>query len=94
MVDNLMYISLIKSLADELLFSEIREKSGNVNIYFENKDAFSFEELAEINQSFERDMSLDLSTNPAFKIPVSRNKLLDTYELLKTIEKVRSKNEK
>ena len=94
MVDNLMYISLIKSMADELLFSEIREKSGNVNIYFENKDAFSFEELAEINQSFERDMSLDLSTNPAFKIPVSRNKLLDTYELLKTIEKVRSKNEK
>ncbi|WP_306484821.1 transcription-repair coupling factor [Anaerococcus sp.] len=94
MVDNLMYISLIKSLADELLFSEIREKSGNVNIYFENKDAFSFEELAEINQSFERDMSLDLSTNPAFKIPVSSNKLLDTYELLKTIEKVRSKNEK
>lgn len=94
MVDNLMYISLIKSLADELLFSEIREKSGNVNIYFENKDAFSFEELAEINQSFERDMSLDLSTNPAFKIPVSKNKLLDTYELLKTIEKVRSKDEK
>ena len=91
MVDNLMYISLIKSLADKLLFSEIREKSGNVNIYFENKDAFSFEELAEINQSFERDMSLDLSTNPAFKIPVSKNKILDTYELLKTIEKVRSK---
>lgn len=27
MVDNLMYISLIKSLADELLFSEIREKA-------------------------------------------------------------------
>lgn len=90
MVDNLMYISLIKSLADKLSFSEIREKNGNVNIYFEDKDQFSFEELAEINQEFKGEMSLDLSTNPAFKIPVSKTKLLDTYELLRTIENIRS----
>ncbi|MDO5026398.1 MAG: transcription-repair coupling factor [Tissierellia bacterium] len=94
MVDNIMYISLIKSLAEELNLDEIREKSGNVNLYFENKDFFTFEQLAEINQDFKGDMSLDLSDNPAFKIPVSRMKLLDTYELLKTIRKVRSNNEK
>lgn len=90
MVDNLMYVSLIKSLADLLGFSEIREKKGNVNIYFKDKDKFSFEELAEINESFNGEMSLDLSTNPAFMIPVSKNKLLDTFELLKTIKTVRS----
>ena len=89
-VDNLMYVSLIKSLADLLGFSEIREKKGNVNIYFKDKDKFSFEELAEINESFNGEMSLDLSTNPAFMIPVSKNKLLDTFELLKTIKTVRS----
>ena len=91
MVDNLMYISMIKALADELKFSEIREKKGNVNIYFKDKDKFSFEELAEINETFEGDMSLDLSTKPAFMIPVSKTKLMDTYELLKIIKKVRSK---
>lgn len=91
MVDNLMYISMIKALADELKFSEIREKKGNVNIYFKDKDKFSFEELAEINETFEGDMSLDLSNKPAFMIPVSKTKLMDTYELLKIIKKVRSK---
>lgn len=91
MVDNLMYISMIKAFADELKFSEIREKKGNVNIYFKDKDKFSFEELAEINETFEGDMSLDLSNKPAFMIPVSKTKLMDTYELLKIIKKVRSK---
>ncbi|MCI7238604.1 MAG: transcription-repair coupling factor [Anaerococcus sp.] len=90
MVDNIMYIALIKSLADQVNIREIREKNGNVNLYFENKDTFTFKELAEINQTFEGEMSLDLSVNPAFKIPVSKLKLIDTYELLKTINKVRS----
>ena len=90
MVDNLMYISLIKYLADYLGFSEIREKKGNVNIYFEDKNKFSFEELAEINDRFKGNMYLDLSTNPAFMLPLSRSKLLDTYELLKIIKNIRS----
>lgn len=69
---------------------KLEKKTVNVNIYFEDKDQFSFEELAEINQEFKGEMSLDLSTNPAFKIPVSKTKLLDTYELLRTIENIRS----
>ena len=36
-------------------------------------------------------MKLDLSNKPAFIIPVTKNKLLDTYELLDTINKIRSK---
>ena len=36
-------------------------------------------------------MSLDLSDKPAFIIPAIKTKLLDTYELLDTIKKIRSK---
>ena len=90
-VDNIMYVSLIKSLASANGIIEIREIDNNINLYFVDKDYYSFEELKEINETFKGDMSLDLSNKASFKIPVTRNKLLDTYELLDTINKIRSK---
>lgn len=89
-VDNIMYVALIKSLASQNGITEIREVKDEINLYFESRDYFSFEELRDINESYEGAMSLDLSNRPAFKIPSSKMKLLDTYELLNTINKTRS----
>ena len=94
MVDNIMYVSLIKSLAGETGFKEIREKNSSVNLYFENRDLFSIEELKEISQNYKSEMKINLATNPSFILPASKTKLLDTYEFLNTIRKIRSKNEK
>lgn len=94
MVDNIMYVSLIKSLAGEIGFKEIREKNSSINLYFENRDLFSIEELKEISQNYKSEMKINLSTNPSFILPASKTKLLDTYEFLNTIRKIRSKNEK
>lgn len=94
MVDNIMYVSLIKSLAGESGFKEIREKNSSINLYFENRDLFSIEELKEISQNYKSEMKINLSTNPSFILPASKTKLLDTYEFLNAIRKIRSKNEK
>lgn len=94
MVDNIMYVSLIKSLAGETGFKEIREKNSSINLYFENRDLFSIEELKEISQNYKSEMKINLSTNQSFILPASKTKLLDTYEFLNTIRKIRSKNEK
>ncbi len=94
MVDNIMYVSLIKSLAEKIGFKEIRELKGFVNLYFENREDFSLEELKEISTSFKGEMQMDLSNRPSFKIPISKTKLIDTYNLLEVIENIRSNDEK
>lgn len=94
MVDNIMYVSLIKSLAEKIGFKEIRELKGFVNLYFENREDFSLEELKEISASFKGDMQMDLSNRPSFKIPISKTKLIDTYNLLEVIDNIRSNYEK
>ena len=94
MVDNIMYVSLIKSLASKTGFKEIREKNSSINLFFDNRDLFSIEELKEISENYKSEMKINLSTNPSFILPVSKIKLLDTYEFLNTIRKIRSKNEK
>lgn len=91
MVDNIMYVSLIKSLADELGFYEIRERKGMIYLFYEQRDKYSFEELSFINENYNGNLSFDLSNKPSFKIKIENNKLLDCYELLKTIKKVREK---
>ena len=90
-VDNIMYVSLIKSLASANGFTEIREFDNNINLFFASRDYFTFEELKGINKTYKGDMRLDLSNKPAFIIPATKSKLLDTYELLDTINKIRSK---
>ena len=90
-VDNIMYVSLIKSLASHNGITEIRETDNIINLFFVDKDFYSFEELKEINETYRGEMSLDLSNKASFIIPSTRNKLLDTYELLDTINKIRSK---
>ena len=94
MVDNIMYVSLIKSLASNTGFKEIREKNSSINLFFDNRDIFSIEELKEISENYKSEMKINLSTNPSFILPASKIKLLDTYEFLNTIRKIRSKNEK
>lgn len=94
MVDNIMYVSLIKSIAEKIGFKEIRELKGFVNLYFENREDFSLEELKEISASFKGDMQMDLSNRPSFKIPISKTKLIDTYNLLEVIDNIRSNYEK
>lgn len=90
-VDNIMYVSLIKSLASSNGITEIRENDNGINLFFANRDYYTFEQLKGINEGFKGKMSLDLSTKPSFIIPSSKTKLLDTYELLNTINKIRSK---
>lgn len=94
MVDNIMYVSLIKSLAEKIGFKEIRELKGFVNLYFENREDFSLEELKEISTSFKGEMQMNLSDRPSFKIPISKTKLIDTYNLLEVIDNIRSNDEK
>lgn len=89
-----MYVSLIKTLAENIGFKEIREHDGYINIKFEDRSLFDLEELKEISDNFKGDMKLDLSANPSFKIPSTKNKLVDTYNLLEIIYEIRSKNEK
>src|SRR5699024_9508343 len=44
-VDNIMYVSLIKSLASVNGITEIREDANNISLFFENREYFAFEEL-------------------------------------------------
>ena len=90
-VDNIMYVSLIKALGSANGITEIREVDNKICLFFSDRDFYSFEQLNGINESYKGEMSLDLSSKPAFKIPVTKSKLLDTYELLDTINKIRSK---
>ena len=91
MVDNIMYVSLIKSLAEGLGFKEIREQNAYINLRFANREEFTFDELKEISESYKGDMKLDLSKNPAFKIPATNTKLIDTYDLPEIKSSIRSK---
>lgn len=91
MVDNLMYVSLIKSLADQLGFDEIREVKNEIKISYEDRNKFTFEELSKINEDYHNEISFDLSQNPSFKLPNKNTKLLDCYELLKVIKNVKEK---
>ena len=86
-----MYVSLIKTLAEAIGFKEIREQKGYVNIRFNDRDFFSLDQLREISETYKGDMKLDLSNNPAFRIPITSTKLIDTHNLLEIIYKVRSK---
>ncbi|MDU6064570.1 MAG: transcription-repair coupling factor, partial [Anaerococcus sp.] len=45
MVDNLMYVSLVKSLADQLGFDEIREVKNEIKISYDDRNKFTFEQL-------------------------------------------------
>lgn len=94
MVDNIMYVSLIKSLAEGLGFKEIREQNAYINLRFTNRDEFTLNELKEISESYNGEMKLDLSNNPSFRIPATNTKLIDTYDLLEIISNIRSENEK
>ncbi|KWZ99926.1 MAG: transcription-repair coupling factor [Anaerococcus vaginalis] len=91
MVDNLMYVSLVKSLADQLGFDEIREVKNEIKISYDDRNKFTFEQLSQINEDYHNDLSFDLSQNPSFKLPNKNTKLLDCYELLKVIENVKEK---
>lgn len=91
MVDNLMYISLIKSKAENLDFDEIREKNGMIYLSFKNRDKYSFEQLAMINDCFGPGFELDLSNSPSFKVKANKYKLVDTLNLLEVIDKVERK---
>ena len=91
MVDNLMYVSLIKSLADQLGFDEIREVKNEIKISYADRNKFTFEELSQINEDYNSELSFDLSQNPSFKLPNKNTKLLDCYELLKVIKNVKEK---
>lgn len=91
MVDNLMYVSLVKSLADQLGFEEIREVKNEIKITYDDRNKFTFEQLSQINEDYHNDLSFDLSQNPSFKLPNKNTKLLDCYELLKVIENVKEK---
>ena len=89
MVDNIMYVSLIKSLADKLGFEDIREIKNEVKISYKDKNKFSFEELSCINEDYNGELAFDLSENPSFKLPNKSTKLLDCYELLKVIKNIK-----
>ena len=89
MVDNIMYVSLIKSLADKLGFEDIREIKNEVKISYKDKNKFSFEELSRINEDYNGELAFDLSENPSFKLPNKSTKLLDCYELLKVIRNIK-----
>lgn len=92
MVDNIMYVSLIKTLAEMIGFKEIREQKDYVNLRFSDRELFSLDELKEISESYKGEMKLDLSNNPAFKLPSTSTKLIDTYDLLEIIYNIRSNN--
>lgn len=91
MVDNIMYVSLVKSLADKLGFDEIREVKNEIIISYDDRNKFTFEQLSQINENYHGELSFDLSQNPAFKLPNKNTKLLDCYELLKVIKNVKEK---
>ena len=91
MVDNIMYVSLIKSLADKLCFDEIREIKNEIRLSYTDRNTFSFEELSQINENYKGDLSFDLSQTPAFILPNKNTKLLDCYELLKVIKNIKEK---
>ncbi|EEB36388.1 transcription-repair coupling factor [Anaerococcus hydrogenalis DSM 7454] len=91
MVDNIMYVSLIKSMADKLGFDQIREVNGEIRISFNDRNKFSFEELSQINEDYKGELAFDLSENPAFKLPNKNTKLIDCYELLKVIKNIKEK---
>ena len=91
MVDNIMYVSLIKSLADKLCFDEIREIKNEIRLSYTDRNTFSFEELSQINEDYKGDLSFDLSQTPAFILPNKNTKLLDCYELLKVIKNIKEK---
>lgn len=92
MVDNIMYVSLIKTLAEMIGFKEIREQKGYVNLKYSDRELFSLDQLKKISESYKGEMKLDLSNNPAFKLPSTSTKLIDTYDLLEIIYNIRSNN--
>lgn len=92
-VDNILYISMIKSIASDNDFSEIVEKSGIVYVRYKNRDRFSFEELAKINEDMNGIIQIDLSNNPSFKIESTKTKLVDIFNLLSIIDEIRKGKE-
>lgn len=88
-VDNVMYVSLIKSLASKNGFYEIVERTGTIYIKYKDRNKFTFEQLSSINEQFNSNLQMDLSTKPSFKIDSSPRKLVDCYNLLSIIDSIR-----
>lgn len=88
-VDNIMYVSLVKSLASENGFYEIVERKNTIYLKYKDRNKFSFEQLSRINSECDLTIGYDLSSNPSFKLKASKTKLLDCYNLLTIIDNIR-----
>lgn len=92
-VDNIMYVSLIKSLAAKNGFKQIVELDNLIILEYYDRDKYSFEQLKSITEEFKGDIRIDLSNKPSFKFESSRNKLVDCFNLLTIIDNLRRKDE-
>lgn len=93
-VENLLKIALIKALADEVGFSQIKESKGKVELLYSSFDQFSLDFLEKLSKNYSGPLSFDFLEEPKFLIESSDKKLDHLLLLLKTMNKINEKVEK
>ncbi|MDO5717472.1 MAG: transcription-repair coupling factor [Tissierellia bacterium] len=86
-VVNVMYISLIKSLAQKIGFTQIIGKEGKIIFEYEDMDLFSIEEFKYLSDEFKDSLEFSLSTPPSLIIKAEKRRLNKGYLLLDKIIK-------
>lgn len=74
---NLIKISRIRSLAEEVSVSRITEENGKIVFYFESPDVITPEGIFLINESFGSGALVHLGVKPYIRIPLKASKKLD-----------------
>lgn len=92
-VVELFDVSIIRLLASQLGFLEVRERSGYVELVYDSFDRFSVEFLETLSKAYKGPLSFDFldRDEPKFKLEAGENKSRDTRRLLSLIKDLRKK---
>lgn len=82
---NVMDISLLKAFASKLGIIYISERKNNLSIEFVNSDKLSMEDLKNLSENYEQDISFDLSENPKIIIDFEDKNLDKPLKLLELL---------
>ena len=84
-VINVMYISLLKSLATKIGFTQISGGDESIKFEYDNINLFSLEEFEALTGKFGSELELGLATPPSLTIRTKSDQLRRGYELLEEI---------
>lgn len=88
-VQNIMDISIMKTLAGNFGFSKIREKSDKLFFEFNDKNLIDMKTISYLSKNFDGELSFDLSQKPSINLKFVGKDLKEPIKLLKVLNSLK-----